>query len=294
MSKAIISVNRFFIAAVLVSLAVTVLHAQKYSGWPVTKDRLVKAVKSKQFAVPTLVRQISKNGVDFELTLSVEGELRSARAHEDIINAVRTNYRYAGAGRGTATNRPAQTERDTAGEQYDQLYYQGLSTLTQVRTATSVAQAQSIVRSVIDTGSQAIKLIPTRPEAYTLVCAAHLFTRNFPEAERYAQIAIDRGGDVAIPVYHLAGTPHLELLHIGTGFVTVESEQKFFQFNSGEISNPQEEDDYVIGAISVAVFSISTNKNGRSDLWYFSPGVTGTTQEAQMMLRLIRKNSIGR
>ncbi len=285
-------VSRFLLAALVVFLPVTVLQAQKYSGWPVTKDRLVKAVKSKQFAVPTLVRQINKNGVDFELTPAVEGELRTARAHEDIISAVRTNYRYAGATRGM--NRPPPQKRDTAGEQYDQLYYQGLNTLGQLRTAASLHQAQSIAQSVIATGNQAIRLIPARPEAYTLVGAANVFLRNFAEAERHAQLAIDRGGSLAFPVYHLAGTPHLEILHIGSGFVTVESDQKFFQFNGSETSNLRPENDYQMGQARVAVFSMMTSKGGRTDQWYFAPGSTGTTQEAQMIMRLIQKNSVGR
>lgn len=286
-----IAVLRSVFVSVIILASLTVLHAQKYSGSPVTKDRLVRAVRSKQFAVPTLVKQIKISGVDFVLTQAVENELNSVNAHQQVIDAVRSNYRYAGHGSGKVG--PAAPPRDLAGERYETLYYQGLDALNRLRTAASIPEATNISRTVIDLGSQAIKADPARYEAYALVGSAHLVMRNFAEAERYGQSAIDRGGSLAFPVYHLAGTPHLEVLHIGSGFVTVESNQKFFQFGAQEISNLQRENNYAMGGIMVAVFSMTTQKGGRTDLWYFAPGNTGTPDEAAMIMRLIRKNSIG-
>lgn len=287
-----------FLSLSLAGLALTfvftseVVTAQKYIEVPVTKDRLIRVVRSKQFAVPNIVKRIQTYGVDFELTPSIEDELRSARAHQQVIDAVRDNYRYAGQKQTTANRKPAPV-RDTDGERYDQLYYQGLSTFGQLQTATSVAQAQNLMRSVIDTGNQAIRLKPERPEGYTLVAAGNLMLRNFNEAERYAQFAVDRGGNLAFPVFHLKGTPHIEILHVGSGYVTVESEVKNFQFFGGEITNLQRGDDYQMQQGSVAVFGMATNKNGFRDMWYFTPANTGTTQEAEMIMRLIQKN-IGR
>ncbi len=263
------------------------LSAQKYTGSPVTKDRLMRTVQSKQFAVPTIVGVIKKSGVDFPMTTAIEGELVSVGAHRDIISSARTNYRYAGAGGGNNVPKPPV---DAAAERYDQLFYQGLQTLNQLRAATTPAQANSLSQSVISTGRQAISLAPSRPEAYILVGSANLLIRNFSEAERYAQSAIDRGGSLAFPVYHLAGSPHLEVLHIGRGFITVESAQKFFQYNAGEVSDIGTENDYQFGNVRAAAFSIETYKNGAPMQWYFSPGNTGTTPESNLIIRLIQKN----
>lgn len=278
----------FLAAAAVVIITVGDIMAQNYTGSPVTKDRLLKAVRSKQFAVPLLVKQIRISGTDFEVTPAVERELLAVRANREIIDAAKEHYRYKGRGR-TAPPKPI---RDTAGENYERIFYQGVETLGRVKTAASLDQAQQLVRTAISLGDQAIKLDGSRPEAYTLVGAANNVSRNFVEAERYAQMAIDRGGNLAFPVLHLSGNPHPETLYIGKGFVTIESDQKFFQFAGREVSNPMPQQDYMMGNVRVAVFSIVTSKAGRNDIWYFTPGTTGSTGEANMILSLIRRNSL--
>jgi hypothetical protein len=264
------------------------LAAQNYTGSPVTKDRLLKAVKSRQFSVPILVKTIKTSGTDFEVTPAVERELEAARANRAVIDAARENYRYKGAGRRNVP-KPA---LDTSNENYDQYYYEGLEKLNQIRMASSVDQVQAISKAIIALGNRAISLNRARPEAYTLVGAANVALRNFSEAQKYGQFALDRGGNLAFPVYHLSGTPHIETLYIGKGFVTIESDQKFFQFAGREVSNPMPQQDYMMGNVRVAVFSIMTSKAGRNDIWYFAPGSTGTTGEANMILQLIRNNSL--
>lgn len=277
-----------FAAIVLgVSLLGSTAVAQNYTGLPVTKDRLVRTVKSKQFSVVQIARQIKKNGVNFELTRATEGELSSAGAHAQIIDAVRANYRYKGA----AGRTPPKPEVDTAGENYEAIFYKAVEALTVLRSATSVQQANMYSKNVFSLANQAIAADPSRPEAYTIVGAAHMFMRNFTEAERYGQMALDRGGDLAFPVYHLAGQPHLETLFVGFGYVTVESAQKNFQYFGPEIRSVRSEQNYFTGTTYVAAFSITTSKAGLADVWYFSPGMTGTPEEAQLILNLIKKNS---
>lgn len=282
-------------AAGVIFLSLTEANAQKYSGSPVTKVRLIKAIQSKQFAVPILVKQIQISGVDFELTSAVEGELAAVRANQLIVAAVRDNYRYKGQATGRTGALPPKTpvtpDRDISGENYERLYYQGLETLNMVRTATNVAQIGNISRSAIDIGNQAIRLLPNRPEAYTLVAGAYLITRNFIDTQRYGQMAIDHGGNLSFPVYHLTASPHLEILYIGKGFVTIESNQEYFQFSGSEVTNPRPENNYFYNGVSVAVFSFQTYKNSRADIWYFTPGNTGTSQEAGMIMDLIRRNA---
>ena len=275
------------LAAIAMCLIALTAHGQNYTGLPVTKDRLVRTVKSKQFSVVQIVRQIKKNGVNFELTGAVEGELESAGAHEQIIDAVRTNYRYKGA----AGRTPPKPEVDTAGDKYEALYYRAVEALNRLRSSTSVQQASVNSKNVFDIANQAIAADASRPEAYTVVGASHMFMRNFADAERYGQMALDRGGNLAFPVYHLAGQPHPETLYVGSGYLTVESAQKNFQYFGQEIRSVRPEQNYFTGTGYVAAFSVSTSKGGASDVWYFSPGMTGTPEEAQLILNLIRKNS---
>ena len=65
-SNVITMVLRGFAVASVIAASFGALLAQKYTGSPVTKDRLVRTIRSKQFAVPTIVKQIKLSGVDFE------------------------------------------------------------------------------------------------------------------------------------------------------------------------------------------------------------------------------------
>lgn len=279
----------FFILLAIIAFALPAAFGQKYTGSPVTKERLIRAVRSKQFAVPILVKQIKLSGVDFELTPAVDGELRAARANPEIITAVRSNYRYAGTRPPTGNARPP---RDTAGEQYETLIYEGIDALGQLGQGVSPAEVADIGREILGIGNRAVRLNSARPEGYRLVGSGNLLLRNFAEAERYMQQAVDRGGSVAFPVLHLSGNPHLEIVHIGKGFMTVESDQKFFQFNTGEAGNPQRQQDYAAAGVRLATFSVATQKAGRSDVWYFAAATTGMPAETDMIIRLIRTNSM--
>ena len=264
------------------------LSAQKYTGSPVTKNRLVKAVRSKAIALPLIVKIIKESGVDFKLTPAVEQEFLAFKTNRQIIDAARDNFRAPSVAASVKNTTPKQ--EDTT-EKYEQLYYQGLQMIDQLRAATTRQQADNIAQSMKDIGLRAIKLNPSRPDAYKVVGSALLLTGNFDEAEKYGQEALNRGGSLAFPVYHLSGTPHLEILHIAKGFITVESDQKFFEYNTREILDIERQSNYSAPRGSVAVFSISAFKNNSSVDWYFSPANTGSDQEANLIMRLIQRNA---
>ena len=264
------------------------LAAQNYTDFPVTKPRLIKLIKSKQYPLPFIIERIKKSGVDFKLTAAVEEEFLAVKTKRQIIDAIRDNFRAPSVAAPVKNTTPKQ--EDTT-EKYEQLYYQGLQMIEQLRAATTRQQADNIAQSMKDIGLRAIKLNPSRPDAYKVVGSALLLTGNFSEAEKYGQEALNRGGSLAFPVYHLSGTPHLEILHIAKGFITVESDQKFFEYNTREILDIERQSNYSAPRGSVAVFSISAFKNNSSVDWYFSPANTGSDQEANLIMRLIQKNA---
>jgi hypothetical protein len=266
------------------------IYSQKYTGSPVTRDRLVKAVKSKQFAVPIIVKLIRESGVDFEMTAAVESELRTANAHQSIIDAAKENYRYAR----TPVPRGGRPQvQDQAGSRYEQLFYEALEALNRLGASPNQTEINFATGQAIERANLAVKAAPSRPEAYSVLCRAYLIRRNFPEAERNAQSAITRGGTAVFPVLHLAGNPHLEFLHIGSGFLTVESDQKFFQYARNQISAPSRQQDYRLGNVFVAVFGFATVDQSGQYVWYFSPGQTGSLDEAAVIMRLIQRHSRG-
>lgn len=65
----------------------------QYKGEAVKKEKLIQALRSKQFQSRDITRIITDNGVDFRLTPAVENELVSAGARPLVIDAVRSNYR---------------------------------------------------------------------------------------------------------------------------------------------------------------------------------------------------------
>jgi len=281
------------------------LMAQEYIGSPVTKIRLLKTIQSRQLAVPIIVKTIKERGVDFKLTPEVEQEFLAIKINRQIIAAAKDHFRTPKVETSNKIASPAKktgslnqkvpltnTELADTTEKYEQLYYQGLQMIDQLRGATSRQQADNIAKSMTNIGLQAIKLDPSRPDAYKVVGSALLLTGKFEEAEKYGQEAINRGASLAFPVYHLSGTPHLEFLHIGKGFITIESDQKFFEYNTREIINIEPQDNYNLPNGSVAVFSISAFKNNTSANWFFSPGNTGSVQEANLILRLIQRNAM--
>ena len=283
----------------------TYLTAQKYAGSPMTKIRLIKVIESREYALPKIVQVIQEHGVDFQVTSTVEQELLAIKTRPQIISAIKENFREPVVAKtpvnpgtpksnitiGSKTIPKASTQEDTT-DKYEQLFYQGVQLINQLRTVTTPQQYASIVVSVRDTGLQAMKLDSSRPEAYKLLSMAYLFGGIFDQAEKYAQQAINLGGDLAYPVYHMSGTPHLEVLHIGKGFITVESNQKFFEYNQGNVMNLQPEGDYNMSGKTVAVFSLSTYKNNTGADWFFVPANTGTGGEAYMIMRLIKKNVV--
>lgn len=67
----------------------------QYKGLAVKKEKLISVLRSKQLQTREIVDIIKSNGVDFQLTPTVETELVSAGARPEVIEAVRGNYRLA-------------------------------------------------------------------------------------------------------------------------------------------------------------------------------------------------------
>lgn len=300
---------KLLFASGLILFCVGVLAAQKYTGSPVTKVRLMQVINSKQFSLPELLGIVKTKGVDFKVTSEVEAELLAIKTRPQIIDVVKSNYRApavmaanteantkstTAARRSNANTNVSQAPaRKTNAEKYEELYYQGLQLISQYQKATTPQQVVGIANQIIEIGYQGIELDKTRPEAYKIVGSGLIFNKQFEMAEEFGQKAINLGSSLAFPVYHLSGTPHPETLYVGKNYITVESNQKYFQYASNEIREVSPQGFYNIPNGSVAVLGIATTKDGRSDEWYFTPATSGTTQEAEMIIRLIKKNASG-
>ncbi len=85
----------FIKAAIACLLLLTVYGnvSAQYRGTAVKKEKLVSVLRSKQLQTREIVAIVKSNGVDFELTPTVETELVGAGARPEVIEAIRGNYR---------------------------------------------------------------------------------------------------------------------------------------------------------------------------------------------------------
>src|SRR5438309_2804108 len=76
---------------------------------PLSKDRLVKLLRLNDSSPQELVQIVTRKGVDFQPTADDEKQLRQAGASDDLIAAVRANYRERATTNNTAANNVAAT-----------------------------------------------------------------------------------------------------------------------------------------------------------------------------------------
>ena len=100
-SKTEISIKVAVICLVMLTACGDLLA--QYKGSAVKKEKLISVLRSKQLQTREIVETIKSNGVDFQLTPTIETELIGAGARPEVIEAVRGNYRAAVATKPTAT-----------------------------------------------------------------------------------------------------------------------------------------------------------------------------------------------
>lgn len=86
----------------------------QYRGLAVKKEKLISVLRSRQLQTREIVSIIKSNGVDFQLTPTVQTELTGAGARPEVIEAVRANYRAAAIA-SKPTNQPTNTKSKFTG-----------------------------------------------------------------------------------------------------------------------------------------------------------------------------------
>lgn len=70
----------------------SIAYSQEPTG-PLVKDRLLEALREKKAPQETLIRQVKRYGVDFEMTSEDEEEFKQAHAIPELIKAIRENFK---------------------------------------------------------------------------------------------------------------------------------------------------------------------------------------------------------
>jgi tetratricopeptide (TPR) repeat protein len=183
-------VLRFTTAIFLICVFVAGAFAQ-YKGAPVKKERLLKALRSRQLQTGDIVAVINTNGVDFALTPDVKTALVQAGARPEIIHAVANNLRVVS----NANEMLGKTKRSkkNAVRDYEELLDQALFSYKE----------KNDPKNAVGFLQAAIKINPKDPRSYQMLGFINLYgLNNQTEAQKYMRQSIANGGSAVFRVYH--------------------------------------------------------------------------------------------
>lgn len=179
------SFTKFALACFLI-LANGIGAFAQYRGAPVKKDRLIKALRSKQLQTSDIVSVIKSNGVDFSLTAEIEKNLVSAGARPEVIRAVADNFRLSST---ITKNRNSTRSKPN----YDDLLEKAMFAYKDKKNS----------REAVKFLQSAVKLDSNNPTAYQMLGFINLYGLNSQaEAEKQMRLAIENGGSAVFRVYH--------------------------------------------------------------------------------------------
>lgn len=166
----------------------------QYKGAPVKKDRLLKALRSKQFQTRDIVTIINQNGVDFKLTPEDKNLLIAAGARPEVIKAVSDNPRLASnSDTVLAKNRRSKAAKKPVEANYEDLLDQAMFAYKDQKNPRRAAQ-------ILDA---AVRVNPRNAAAYQMLGFVNLYGLNdAAAAEKLMREAIRNGGSAVFRVYH--------------------------------------------------------------------------------------------
>ena len=283
---------KLIVACFLILMTSGQLFAQ-YKGAPVQKDRLVRALRSKQLQTRHIVTIINNNGVDFELTPEIRKELVAAGARPPVIEAVHNNSRVAPKNKiiaGKAVDSKSSGEKNPAtpaSPSYNDLLDQAMLYHKQMKNS---PEALRILK-------EAAKIELENPLAHQMIGFVYLYGLNdFAHAEKSMRDSIRLGGSAVLRVNHDDNGKFTHMcegsLYISNDGVRFESDNNAHTFETPKTNV----DEIKIESISTPLWKkrstykiiLRTGKNHAK--FRFSPQ-TGDERESEMVERLIRWQS---
>ena len=278
------------LACLLILSSGTNLFAQ-YRGAPVKKERLIKALRSRQLQTRDIVAVINSNGVDFRLTAETRKNLIAAGARPEVIRAVADNLRIAPGDDSTFAKKNKSNNRTKPlPANYDDLIDQAMLSYKDRKNP------QSAVR-ILET---AVKLNPKKPEAYQMLGFVNLYGLNNPaQAEKLMRESFTHGGSAVFRVYHddtgsftgrCSGS-----LYISPETIRFESDDNLhtFETSAANIDKIKLDTESNRNWRNHPIFKIFL-KFGKSDVKFRFAPITGKEDEAKMVERFVyvSKNNI--
>lgn len=174
-------------AGALILICAAAFFAQKYKGAPVKKDRLVKALRSKQLKTGDIVSIIRSNGVDFALTPEIRKILIEAGARPEVIEAADKNLRL-----------PSDADNFAIGDGRTSADYEDL-----IEQALFVFKDKNNPAAAVQFLETAVKIKPDASAAFQMLGFVQLYgLKNSEDAAKYMRESIKRGGSAVFRVFH--------------------------------------------------------------------------------------------
>lgn len=271
--KNLISIAAF--CFLFLSAANVDLYAQ-YKGAPVKKDRLIRALRSKQLQTEDIVTIINRNGVDFELTEETKKNLIAAGARPEVIQAVANNSRLSSSDNTAKKNRKSSAD-------YDDLLEQALSSYKEKKNP----------RNAVSFLQTAVKTDPKNPAAYQMLGFVYLYGLNdLMLAENSMREAFKNGGSAVFRVYH---DDNGNFKHRCTGSLYISKNNLRFESDDNVHT-------FETSTANIEKFKLDTESNniwkkhsifkvflkfGKEDIKFRFAPLTGLTGESQMVARFI-------
>jgi tetratricopeptide (TPR) repeat protein len=273
-----ILITNFVLLAFLLLSGTFVCAQRTYSGEPVTKNGLVKALKLRQFQTSDIVRIIDEQGVEFRLTGDIQQELVKAGARPELIEAVRRNHR------GTLKIKPNNSQT-----------YEGL-----ISRAINLYESERNADEALEILNKAVELEPNKSRAYQMLGYINLYgLKDFKKAEGFMRKAINLGGSAVFRVKHAHDYNFLNScsgsFYISQNSIRFEDDENIdtFQVKDSDIVKIETSGKWSsLLKLKGGTFSLQIrDRTDRQDKekYQFSP-LTGKGDEAKMIIRLIGKN----
>ena len=257
----------------------------QYKGAPVKKERLLKALRSRQLQTGDIVTVINSNGVDFVLTDEIKQALVLAGARPEVISAVANNQRSSS---NETLAKKKRGDKSSGERDYEALLEQALYAYKE----------QNNPNSAVRFLQTAVKLKPKDSKAYQMLGFINLYgLHDLSEAQKYMRQSILSGGSAVFRVYHDdKGSFSVRCtgsLYISPERIRFESDDNIHTFETSTVNVDQIKLDRKSSKIwkNYPIFKVFL-KIGKDKLRFRFAPVDGKLEESQMATRFIEESRI--
>lgn len=271
--------------ACLLIFAFGVNSFAQYRGAPVKKERLIKALRSKQLQSEDIVAVINSNGVDFKLTADVRKVLIAAGARPEVINAVANNLRIP-SNNGVLYAKKDSKKINPPASDYNDLLEKAIYSYQEQKNPTSAVRYLQA----------AIKLKPKDSKAYQMMGFVNLYgLNNLEDTRKYMRESISNGGSAVFRVYHddsgnftgrCSGS-----LYISPERIRFESDDNIHTFETSTVNIEKIETDTESSKIwkKHPIFEVILKFGKEKAKFRFAP-ISGKTEESNMAAMFINES----